>query len=89
MADEEFLDSHVFEAAPVVDARAIEDGRRKPEFAPETEQREAQEIEPARERMECTVDIEAGLVARQRNRSASPMRRMKSTSAVSEGRITW
>ncbi len=83
MADEEFLDSHVLEAAPVVDARAIEDGRREPEFAPETEQREAQEIEPARERMDCTVDIEAGL----RRAPAQPVREPDAAHEIHECRV--
>ena len=71
IAHQEFLDGHALEPLPVADARAIEDRRREPELAPEAEQRKAQEVEPAGERMDRAVDVEAGL----RRAPAQPIRR--------------
>ena len=57
---QEVLDRHALEPPPVADARAVEDRRREAELAPQAEQRELQEVEPAGERVRRAIDVEAG-----------------------------
>ena len=44
MAHQPILDGDLLEPAPVVDARAVEDGQREPELVPQRQRREVQEL---------------------------------------------
>src|SRR2546429_2337331 len=58
-ADEPILDRDPLEALPVANARAVQEGRRQADLAPEADEGEAQELEAGADGVELLVDVEA------------------------------